>query len=85
MIKVVTDFFTETVLIWNKLEEVCTDGDPNMLGSLSEFVALVKQKQPSMRETHCMIHREALASKTLPKNLHADLVVISNKPLQPSH
>ena len=49
-----------------------------MLGSRSGWVALVKQKQLSMRGTHCMIHREALASKTLLKNLHADLVVIIN-------
>ena len=77
-IKVITDFFEETGLIWNKLEGVCTNGGPNMLGSRSGWVALVKQKQPSVRGTHCMIHTEALASKTLPKNLHADLVVIIN-------
>ena len=73
--KFVRYFFEETGLIWNKLEGVCTDDGPNMLGSRSKFVDLVQQ-EPIVRGTHCMIHREALASKTLPKNLHADLVVI---------
>ena len=55
VMKVVTDFFEETGLICNKLEGVCTDGGPNMLGSRSGFVTFVKQKQPSLRGTHCMI------------------------------
>ena len=49
-----------------------------MLGSRSGWVALVKQKQTSVRETHCIIHRETLASNTLPKNFQANLVVIIN-------
>ena len=74
--KVVNDLFVMTGLIWNKLEGVCMNGGPNMLGSRSGLVTFVKQKQPNVRGTHCMIHREALASKTLPKNLHADLIII---------
>ncbi|XP_045106847.1 uncharacterized protein LOC123501871 [Portunus trituberculatus] len=49
-----------------------------MLGSRSGFITLVKQKQPDLKETHCMIHREALASKTVPKNLHDALPFIIN-------
>ena len=75
---VVADFFEESGLSWNKLEGVCTDGGPNMLGSRSGFITLVKQKQPGLKGTHCMIHREALASKTVPKNLHNALTVIIN-------
>ncbi|XP_045122592.1 protein ZBED8-like [Portunus trituberculatus] len=75
---VVADFFEESGLDWNKLEGVCTDGGPNMLGSRSGFITLVKQKQPDLKGTHCMIHREALASKTVPKNLHDALTVIIN-------
>lgn len=78
VMEVVTDFFEESGLSWSKVEGVCMDGGPNMLGSRSGFVGLVKQKQPGVRGTHCMIHREALASKTILKNLHADLVVIIN-------
>ena len=76
--KVVTDFFQEMGLIWNKLEGVYTNGGPNMLDSCARWVAIVKQKQSIVKGTHCVIHREALTSKTLPKNLHADLVVIIN-------
>ncbi|XP_068250202.1 protein FAM200C-like [Palaemon carinicauda] len=75
---VIANFLEESGLSWNKLEGVCTDGGPNMLGSRSGFIALVKQKQPSLKGTHCMIHREALASKTVPKNLHDALTVIIN-------
>ncbi|XP_045121984.1 protein ZBED8-like [Portunus trituberculatus] len=75
---VVADFFEELGLDWNNLEGVCTDGGPNMLGSRSRFITLVKQKQPDLKGTHCMIHREAFASKTVPKNLHDDLTVIIN-------
>ncbi|XP_045133324.1 protein ZBED8-like [Portunus trituberculatus] len=74
---VVADFFEESGLDWNKLKGVCTDGGPNMLGSRSGFIILVKQKQPDLKGTHCMIHREALASKTVPKNLHDALTIIN--------
>ena len=63
--KVVKDFFKETGLIWNKLEGVCTDGGPNMLGSRSGCVAFVKQKQLSVRGTQFMVHREALPFKDI--------------------
>ncbi|XP_068227423.1 zinc finger BED domain-containing protein 5-like [Palaemon carinicauda] len=41
---VVADFSEESGLNWNKLEGVCTDGGPNILGSRSGFITLVKQK-----------------------------------------
>ncbi|XP_045130239.1 protein FAM200A-like [Portunus trituberculatus] len=75
---VVADFFEESGLNWNKLEGICTDGGPNMFGSRSRLITLVKQKQPDLKGTHSMIHREALASRTVPKNLHDALTVIIN-------
>ena len=39
-----------------------------MLGSHSGFQVRVKQVVPGVN--HCMIHREALASKTLPASLN---------------
>ncbi|XP_068227658.1 zinc finger BED domain-containing protein 5-like [Palaemon carinicauda] len=44
VLAVVADFFEESGPSWNKLEGVCSDGGPNMLGSRSGFIALVKQK-----------------------------------------
>lgn len=48
---------------------MCTDGAPAMLGSPSGFVKLAKDKNPSIIGSHCVIHRQALASKTLPSEI----------------
>ena len=40
-----------------------------MLGNRSCFAALLKQELPTLKVTHCMIHRQALASKRMPKSL----------------
>ena len=58
-----------------KTSAVCTDGAPAMLGSKSGFRALVQRKVPNVTFTHCFIHREALASKTLPCGLQEVLNV----------
>lgn len=36
-----------------------------MAGHLTDFLALVKQKNPDIVFTHCFIHREALVAKSL--------------------
>ena len=59
-----------------KLVEVCTDGAPAMNGANSGLASLVKQKIPAIQGTHCMIHKAALASKTIPKRLHEHLSVV---------
>ena len=48
---------------------MCTDSAPAMLGSKSGFRALVQSKATGVIFSHCFIHREALASKTLPRGL----------------
>ena len=40
-----------------------------MLGTKSGFQAYAKQQNPNIKGFHCMIHRHALASKTLPPPL----------------
>ena len=40
-----------------------------MMGVRSGFTALAKQKAPHVITTHCVLHRYALAVKTLPENL----------------
>lgn len=69
----VHEFFQEYGLSWEKLVGVCTDGAPAMIGSRSGFVKLVKEKNPAVTGTHCVIHRQSLASKTLPGNLRSSL------------
>ena len=65
----VDHFFNENGIFWNNLCGVCTDGAPAMLCSKSGFQALVQTKATGVMFTHCFIHREALASKTLPSGL----------------
>ncbi len=54
---------------WENCCGVCTDGAPAMLGSKSGFHLHVKEVAPNAKGVHCMIHRFALASKTLPDEL----------------
>ena len=65
---------------------VCTDGCPSMQGKNKGFVTYVRQKNPTAVILHCMIHREALVAKSLPKDLQAVMIQVSqvvnfNKPL----
>ena len=66
---IVSNFFEENQLSWESLVGVCTDGAPAMLGLRSGFVKRVKEKNPSVVGTHCIIHREALASRTMPPEM----------------
>jgi len=73
--KLVDDFFRSNGLSWNMVSAVCSDGAPAMLGRNSSFGALVKADAPHVIVTHCVLHRHALASKTLPPEL-ADVLKI---------
>jgi len=59
-------FFETENLFWNNVCECCTNGTPAMMGSRSGFQVHLKNRSPNVKCTHCMIHRQALASKTLP-------------------
>ena len=59
-----------------RLVGVCTDGAPAMLECRSGFIANIKQKNPDVVGTHCVIHREALASKALPSAMKSKLAII---------
>ena len=63
------DAFFEKKLDWGKLVHACTDGAPAILGARSGFVKLLKQKNPKVVTLHCIIHREALASRTMTQPL----------------
>ena len=69
----ICNFFVENNLSWDRVVGICTDGAPAMLGSRSGFIKLAKEKNPAIIGYHCMIHRQALASKTLPTNLNCAL------------
>jgi hypothetical protein len=87
------DLVNENVLFfnlkWENCVSVCTDGCPSMLGKKKGFVTLVQQQNPNIISVHCMIHREALASKSLPKDLQSVMTqliqvvnFIKSRPLQ---
>ncbi|CAM1298524.1 Uncharacterised protein r2_g811 [Pycnogonum litorale] len=65
----VSTFFEAENIRWESVCGCCTDGAPAMLGAKSGFQTLVKRLSPGVSGIHCMIHRQALASKTLPNAL----------------
>ena len=62
-------FFDQEKLKWENLCGVCTDGAPAMLGARSGLQMLDRDRSPDAVSMHCMIHRQALALKTLPESL----------------
>ena len=80
VLKVVSDFFTTEGLSWEKVVGICIDGAPAMLGSRSGFLKLLvaKKHNPNLVGIHCMIHRQALASKTIHEPLRVHLQTVIN-------
>ena len=66
VLKLVEDFFTEENLIGLNLEVFALCTEVNLLCSR---LILVKQKNPNVSGMHCIIHREALASRIMPQLL----------------
>ena len=65
----INDFFGNEGLSWQRCCGVCTDGARAMLRVNSGFIAHIKWVNPRIITNHCMIHREVLATKTLPDEL----------------
>lgn len=74
VLQLVRAFFTENQFDWtSRISSICTGGAPSMLGNKSGFSALVKKEVPDIVTTHCILHRQALACKTLPPTLKSVL------------
>ena len=54
---------------WEQCISICTDGAGAMAGKHKGFLARVLQVAPQINFTHCIIHRENLACKTLDPDL----------------
>lgn len=65
LFEILDTFMAEKQLDWKKCVGICTDGGRSMSGYYGGLRALVRSKAPDARWTHCIIHREALASKHL--------------------
>ena len=79
--RVVKVFFESHTLDWKQLVGICTNGAP-MIDDKSGFKGLVINVAPHVSFTHCLIHRFALAIKTLPSGLQEvlqDVIKIVNQ------
>jgi hypothetical protein len=76
ILEMVNSFFRAHSLSWDNVGSICTDGAPAMLGKSSGFATLVKNINPQIVSSHCILHRHALASKTLPVNCKEVLDVV---------
>lgn len=61
---------------WKKCVGLCIDGARAMAGQYNGLQGLVKAVAPNIILTHCIIHRETLASKDLSPNLNEVLQTV---------
>jgi len=64
----VSIFFACENLEWQNLAGCCTGDVPAMLGCNSGFHSSVKRQAPKTKGIHSLLHRQSLASKTLPES-----------------
>ena len=77
----VSSFFESEHLQWKNLAGCCTDVAPPMLSCNLGFQAFVKQLVLTSKSVYCMLHRQALASKTSPDLIQTvleQMIQISN-------
>ena len=70
LFKSLNEYFSEK-LNWSFCIGVCTDGAAAMIGPLSGLTFRIKEVAPECEATHCVIHREMLASGKLSPELHS--------------
>ncbi|XP_074472575.1 SCAN domain-containing protein 3-like [Sebastes fasciatus] len=75
------DDYMSGKLKWSFCVGICTDGAAAMTGRLSGLTARIKEVAPECESTHCVIHREMLASRKMPPELSSvlnDVVKVIN-------
>lgn len=75
------DGYMSGKLKWSFCVGICTDGAAAMTGRLSGLTARIKEVAPECESTHCVIHREMLASRKMPPEFNSvlnDVVKIIN-------
>ncbi|KAE8287501.1 Zinc finger MYM-type protein 6 [Larimichthys crocea] len=70
LFKIIDTYLKEANLKWEDCVGICTDGARAMAVIRGGLQALIKRVSPNAQWTHCMIHREALASKQLSPELN---------------
>nr|XP_033506785.1 zinc finger BED domain-containing protein 5-like [Epinephelus lanceolatus] len=71
--KALNDFIQEHHIDWSRCCGICTDGARAMTGRHSGLVKQVQAVAPAAVWSHCIIHRQALATKRMPKELRTVL------------
>lgn len=75
------DVYITGKLKWSCCVGICTNGTAAMTGRLSGLTARIKEVAPECESTHCIIHREMLASRKMPLELNSvmnDVVKVIN-------
>jgi hypothetical protein len=72
----IVDFIKEKNIMWSDCIGVCTDAARVVAGNTQGLRALIRQSAPEAVWTHCMIHRESLATKELCPELYEVLNVV---------
>uniref|UniRef100_A0A3B4VDX5 HAT C-terminal dimerisation domain-containing protein n=1 Tax=Seriola dumerili TaxID=41447 RepID=A0A3B4VDX5_SERDU len=62
---VIDNFFKDNDISWQNCVALCSDGARAMSGYQTGLLAHIRKAAPGIIWTHCMIHRESLASKEL--------------------
>lgn len=70
LFEILEKVITENDLDWENCIGVCTDGARSMSGRYGGIQALIRKKAPHAMWTHCIIHREVLASKSMSSELN---------------
>ena len=65
LLNIIDNYIQKFELRWNNCVGICTDGAKTMSGNHQGLQALIKREVPEAILTHCIIHREELASKEL--------------------
>ncbi|XP_065658953.1 protein FAM200C-like [Hydra vulgaris] len=69
IMEIMKQFFNDNKLQWKYLLGITTDGAPAMMGCKSGLQTRIKEIAPNVVGVYCFIHRQALATKTLPGSL----------------
>ncbi len=69
LFEVLDGYIRHAGMLWDKCVGICTDRARSMTGRLRGFVTRFQNSAPLAKWTHCMVHRESLASKKMPECL----------------
>ena len=65
LFQLIDSFFKDNNLEWKSCSHICTDGAAAMTGKVRGLHGRVMMVNPEIKWNHCIIHREALASKRM--------------------